>query len=280
MGWRSRLFRWNLVLGRRVCRGQGRLVPNRLGRFNRSLGTLVVSHSFDAGPGATGPHLYRRDHPGCNTGCGSTGGADTGGEDLREKRRSGSLRSTGRSELAHRGLCGTGSARQARLGGAHQVVKPLAERTSCRQRRCERGSRRWCGAIGPHLGLAVLALPKVSQQVGGETRVRFAIDEGRERGRELLASASLLDASEDRPESLSALCQAPIYFGIGPSRYRTNLGVRVALGEQGEGAKLLRLQRLQRFPGSADPFAALGGVGWPVLLGGKQLNPIRVVVAP
>src|SRR4051794_22362579 len=68
-------------------------------------------------------------------------------------------------------------------------------------------------------------------------------------------------------------------FRIGPTGCVADLGVGITLGQERQGPQLLRLQCLERFARAADPLAAFGRVGGPILLGWDRLHPIGLVLA-
>jgi hypothetical protein len=75
------------------------------------------------------------------------------------------------------------------------------------------------------------AFAQMGKQLRSRSRACFAIDEGREDGRKLVASVPFFNAVEYRLETLPTFCKAPIYLRIRPSSELTNLGVRVPLGQ-------------------------------------------------
>jgi hypothetical protein len=102
----------------------------------------------------------------------------------------------------------------------------------------------------------------------------LAIAEGREQRPHLHAAAAVAAAGEDLAEPLPPLGQAAVDLGLAEAGDLADLPVGVALGEEGQGAQLLRLQGLEGLAAAGDRFAALGPLGRAVGVGRDQRHPV------
>ena len=85
---------------------------------------------------------------------------------------------------------------------------------------------------------------------------------------------------EQRAEALPPLGQAAVDFGLAEAGDLADLGVGVALREQGQRPQLRRLQRLQRLAAAGDRLAPLDPLRRAVGLGRDQRDPVLAVAVP
>ena len=206
----------------------------------------------------------RRDHADGHAGRGAPGGADADRQHLGQRRHAGAAgapaaatcesvespppaaaeREAGQDPAGGRAAGRAGSGPAARAPGRPRPPGPPGRRAA------SPGSwRRRAGARAAPPPRSALASPSQKAESSGP---------------QLGAAAAVLAAGEQAAEALPALGQAAVDFGLAEAGDLADLGVGVALGEQGQGAQLLRLQRLQRLAAAGDRFAALGPLGGPV----------------
>ena len=145
-------------------------------------------------------------------------------------------------------------------------------------RRGEGGDRAGDGAVGAHRRAAVGAGAQVLEQDRRVLRARLPIAVGGEDRPQLGAAVAALTSRDQGPEPLTALGQAAIHFGPAESGQLADLRVGVALGEQGQGTQLRRLQGLQRLAAAGDGFVALDPLCRAGSRGRDQRHPVDHLV--
>ena len=146
------------------------------------------------------------------------------------------------------------------------------------QRRGERRRRPRGRAVGAQRRPAVGAGAQVLAQGRRLLDVRLPVAEGREQRAQLRAAPAVLAAREHSAEALAPLGEAAVDFGLAVAGDLADLGVGVALGEQGQRPQLLGLQRLQRLAAAGDRLPPLHPLGRPGGLGGDQRHPVLAVL--
>ena len=146
-------------------------------------------------------------------------------------------------------------------------------RSSEQARRQGRGGRRR-RPVGAQGRAAVRAGAQVLAQGRDLFVRRLAVAEAGDRRPQLGAAATVFAAGDHPAEALAALGQAAVDFGRAVAGDLADLGVGVALGEEGQGAQLLGLEGLQCLAAAGDRFVALGLLGRTVALGRDQRHPV------